>query len=476
MLLKDKSIRKMKTNSKLFDKDKIIYIFGLITFLGLGIISLIYYKERTIFTDTAFHLFYILKDSDFAFQNFRYGAIFTQAIPLITSKLGWALPSILKIYSVGFILLYLLVFIIIAKVYDNTKLALGFVLFSVLMITDSFYWIVSELPQGVAFIFLFFAFLSKNKRIHQSDWVTQIVLFEMILALTFFQPLLIFVILFGALYYFLFQQVEIPEKTSFRILIYSVIITFLKGKILTTEYEANAYGGLKNFITLFPNYFDIPSNHKFIQYLFFDYFFLLIGFLVLVIFFLRKRELFKLSYFMVAFIGFLAVINISLPEGADQFYIENRYLPLSFFVILPFVYEIYPRIKSHWVWAIGLVLIFRVFYIGNNHQEFTARLDWFRNKIELAEQSKHPKQIILDKNIPIDTVIMTWSSPYEFWLLSTLENQKTSSILIHDKPTSLDWAIHKKKAFFTQWGIFDYKDLPERYFIFRDSSLYKVVK
>ncbi len=466
----------MKANLKSLNKDKIIYILGWITFLGLGLVSLIFYKERTVFTDTAFHIFYILKDSDFAFQNFRYGAIFTQIIPLMTSKMGLSLSLILKIYSVWFIIWYLLIYVIIAKVFSNIKLALGFALFSVLMITDSFYWIVSELPQGVAFVFLFFAFLSKNKRIHQSDWVTQIVLFEMVFALTFFQPLLIFIILFGAVYYFLFQQVEIPEKTSFRILIYSIIITFLKGKIFTTAYEANAYGGLKNFITLFPNYFDIPSNHKFIHYLFFDYIFLLVGLLVLVVYFIKQRKMFRLAYLLLVFFGFLAIINISLPQGADQFYIENRYLPLSFFVILPFVYEIYPKITGYWVWAIGFVLFFRVFYIGNDHQKFTTRLDWFRNQLILAEQSTNTKRIILEKNVPIDTVVMTWSSSYEFWLLSTLERQKSASIIIHPQPENFNWAKEKRDVFYSNWGVFNYKDLPKQYFNFRDTSLYKVVE
>ena len=455
-------------------KDKLVYIFGLITFLGLGILSLVFYKERTVFTDTAFHLFFILKDSDFAFQNFRYGAIFTQAIPLLTSKWGWALQNILIAYSVGFIVLYTFAFFLLSKVLDNTKLGLGFVLFSVLMVTDSFYWLVSELPQGVVFVFLFFAFLVKNKRIHQTDWVTQLVLFEMVFVLTFFQPLLIFVILFAALYYFLFQQVEIPEQTSFRVLIYSVLITFLKGKILTTAYEANAYGGLKNFITLFPNYFTIPSNAKFIGYLFFDYIFLLVGFLLLVIFYIRAKSWLKLGYFLVAFIGFLAIINISLPNGADQFYIENRYLPLSFFIVLPFVYDIYPKMGLKSTWLIGLVLVFRVFYIGMDHQKFTVRLDWFRNRLKMAEQSDHPKQIILGKTVPLDTVIMTWSSSYEFWLLSTLEKKKSASIIIHNQPKNFDWTKDKRDIFYTNWGVFSYKDLPSQYFIFKDTSQYYI--
>ncbi|MEZ5033101.1 MAG: hypothetical protein R2787_17065 [Saprospiraceae bacterium] len=38
----------------------------------------------------------------------------------------------------------------------------------------------------------------------------------------------------------------------------------------------------------------------------------------------------------------------------------------------------------------------------------------------------HPGQklIVDDRLLPADTLLMTWASPYEFWLLSTLEPDK----------------------------------------------------
>lgn len=56
-----------------------IYRIGSLTYIVLGILALVFYLERTAFLDISFHLFYILKDGDFAIQNNRFAAALTQA-------------------------------------------------------------------------------------------------------------------------------------------------------------------------------------------------------------------------------------------------------------------------------------------------------------------------------------------------------------------------------------------------------------
>lgn len=127
---------------------------GSITYIILAILAVILYIERTAFLDISFHLFYILKDGNFAIQNNRFGAFMTQLFPLIGSKIGLPLDVIMKLYSVGFVLYYFSIFLIITKFLKVQKFGIVLLLFSTLMVADTFYWIQSELPQGIAFMIL----------------------------------------------------------------------------------------------------------------------------------------------------------------------------------------------------------------------------------------------------------------------------------------------------------------------------------
>ena len=91
-------------------KNKSIIYFGIFSYVILFILALLFYRERVIFLDMAFHLFYILKDNDLAIQNFRFGACFTQLFPYLGQKLGFSLDNIAKLYSSGFVLYYASIF------------------------------------------------------------------------------------------------------------------------------------------------------------------------------------------------------------------------------------------------------------------------------------------------------------------------------------------------------------------------------
>jgi len=89
---------------------------------------------------------------------------------------------------------------------------------------------------------------------------------------------------------------------------------------------------------------------------------------------------------------------------------------------------------------------------------------------------ENKKLIIPSSSVPVDTLMMTWASPYEFWLLSTASTNKTRSLFITGSPEEFSWALPERKKFITNWGLFDYHDLPRKYFILNDTSSYKIRK
>jgi hypothetical protein len=79
-----------------------------------------------------------------------------------------------------------------------------------------------------------------------------------------------------------------------------------------------------------------------------------------------------------------------------------------------------------------------------------------------------------EKEVPMDTLIMSWGSSFEFWLLSSLRNPDAPrSIVIDEDPARFDWTLSNNTAFFTEWGIYPYADLPKRYFNFTDIGYYQ---
>lgn len=443
---------------------------GYIIYPVLILFSILFFRERTAFIDISYHLFYILKDSSFAIQNNRFGAALTQWIPLSGAKLGLSLKTIALAYSAGFAITYFAVFILIHKILKNNRVALAWLFFSVLMTTHTFYWIQSELPQGAAFFFIFLALLDnqlkKGSASYVFYWLSAVLLF----IICFTHPLLLFACLFS----FIFLWNLYPQKRS---LIYFSAATYLsfyvlKAVFFQTSYENSAFGGLKNIFTLFPDYFDIQSNKNLLKYFFTDYYFVPIGLALLLFFYIKTKRYIPAVLTAVFFTGYIFMVDLTYPGGTDQFYIENQYLLLAVFIGLPLAFElmnIEPLWRNGIVFLIGFFAVFRIYYA---HDLYSARLDWQRNILLEAERLPSQKLILADENLPEDTLLMTWAASYEFWVLSTIENAKSASVIVEEQPGEFDWAAGEHQSFITKWGAFKYSDLNPKYFRFTDSTAY----
>lgn len=453
--------------------DKLILRIGMTTYVILAALALIFYIERTVFLDIAFHLFYILKDSDFAIQNNRFGAIMTQIFPLISSKLEWPLSMVMATYSVGFVVYYFAIFFIITKVLKSYKFGLAMILLSTLMVTDTFYWIQSELQQGLAFLLLYFALLySENANEWFNRWYSYPIMALMLVTIAFFHPLLLFPFLFCTSFLF------ISSPSLKRILIGSLVFYFLiivvKTFLFRTAYDSTAMSGLGNFIKLFPNYFAMPSNSQFLVDLISKYYAMILLFCIMVLYYCKNKSFDKIFIITSFCVGYILLVNVSYPNGAESFYMENLYLPLSVFVALPFALDISSKINKYFALLLVLMISMRIVHIGIHHKLYSERLDLLQNYLNETKSLESKKLVIAEKYFPMDVMLMTWATPYEFWLLSTVNDGKASSVMISDNVKDVEWAANDNKVFITKWGAFKYSDLPQKYFIFEDTSLYQL--
>lgn len=456
---------------------KRISVVAYLTFLVMGLMSLLYYKERTVFIDIAYHLFHILKNGDFAIQNNRFGAFFTQLFPLLGAKSGCSLEHITQAYSLSFVLLPLLTFTLISQVLKNTRIGLAYLLSLLLITTHTFYWIQSELPQGMAFLFLFFALL--DNAVGKEKVPPGFVLFSLLLipTIVFTHPLLICAFFPLLLFYFFTYR----EKRKIFVLtgLFYVAVYAAKATFFKTPYDTEAMAGLGNIRQLFPHYINLQSNKNFVHYCIRDYYFLLIILAANTLYYCHKRSWFKLLVMLSAFGAYLFIVNLTYPGGAVQFYIENQYLILALIVAFPFAYDVLPQIADVRLQTVlvALVCTAGLLRMYRTHDLYAARLQWNRQLLEQTASLPEKKLIVpVSVPMPMDTLFMSWASSYELWLLSTLESGESRSVIIEERPGEFDWGLSEKKALLTKWGGIPYSELPAPYFRFYDTSAYVVYK
>ena len=165
--------------------EKSLFRIGIISYLILFILAIVFFKERTILLDSSFRFFYMLKDGNYVLQVNRFGSVFSQSFIYFSYHLGLPLKYIMINYSVGFIILNALVFFISLKWLKNSGLALTLLLSNVFMVACTFYWIQSELIEGITFTLLYFGvlqhFAGKDTKV-----LRLIILSVMLVTLVFF--------------------------------------------------------------------------------------------------------------------------------------------------------------------------------------------------------------------------------------------------------------------------------------------------
>lgn len=450
------------------------FLIGGFTFLALMFLSVLYFKERTVFIDIAYHLFYILKDDAIAIQNSRFGAFITQIFPLMGSKAGLSLEGVAVIYSMSFIIIPFLGFIILLFGLKNQRVALAYLVYILLMLTHTFYWTQSELPQAMFYFFLLIGLWDNYIRKEKTKttmwfWVISIVL---TITVCITHPLTVFPFTFWILFMLLKrakQKKEIIAIGSVYLLVY-----LSKNMVFKSDYDGGAMNGVMNFFYLFPDYFTIQSTKNLVRYFIYDYYIAVVLFLGVAVYYLRSKNYLLLLLTSFYFIGYALLVNVSYPGGGVQFYLENFYLLLSFFIVLPLVFDVLPVLNNKNV-SLGIILIIcivGVLRINNAHSIYTERLDWNRDFLEKTNEFSHKKLIVPENKVPVDTLLMTWGSSYEFWLLSTLETGISRSIIIVENDEEFDWALDQNKVFISKWGLFDYDIFPKKYFKFDDESRY----
>jgi hypothetical protein len=455
---------------------KKLYYTGIPVYIALLVLTALYYKERAFFLDNAYVIFNLLKGGHPGIYHFRFIQLFTESLPWLAMSMHAPLNAILLVYALSFWLFQLACYLLCGLWLRQYGMALVQLLVGILFISDNFYTSVSELPQAISVLCLLCACIISRRG--QGGWLYYIICGLLLITMTFAHLLVCFPLAFVVLFFYLRKSEPVmPRRAVVALFLSYIIVIGFKTVFFREGYEHHSLGGLKHFVTLFPGYFSAYSFQRFFTWLGGRYIWITLLSSTIAAYYIARREWRYAGLFIASMAGYIVLTNVSYPdEKTNDFYIENLYYPLAVFIAIPFVFDILPVLlqRRQAMPVFLLVACTGIVRMWHTHTPYTARLQWQRGFMKAYAGEK----LLVDvTQVPMDTLLMNWASPYEFALLSSSETPHTESLTIADTAAHLYWAAGERKQLVTQWGNIQYRDLPAQYFHFTDTvSGYKLLK
>jgi len=348
-------------------------------------------------------------------------------------------------------------------------MALGLLLFNTIMVSNSFYWTPNELIQGMAFVFLYAAIFQKTLKSNTNFWLLHLSLIACLITAIFAHPLLIVAILFSILF------IALDHRSRWRLIIGQLSLTALifiaRFTVFLTWHDNISTQGVIKLKTLIGK-FKYETFEDFFELLTTDYLLVSIAFGIVIIYYLRSKEVLKLLLVLAFMIGYIILVHIGQYSTYQQYYIESQHLILSLFVIFPLVIDVLPSLnKNLAILALVSILLFSLTRIYSTHETYTERLDWYRNFLEKTESLAAKKLIVSAEYMPMDLLLENWGSAFEIWLLSTIETGETRSVhfTLNMEQAKEAEAISEPKLFIVSWNEINYDNLKPQYFKMTDT-------
>jgi hypothetical protein len=394
-------------------------------FILLGLLALFLFRER-LYTDSGYYLFKAINSSYFCIEHDHYVLAISQLLPLIGVWSGLSLKPILIMYSVGHVLFFYLLFIFVFFGLDDRRSGLMLILIQTVGILQSFFTPQFELYYGIGLLIAFYSIFRQNI----GGWfaIILMVLFE-ILALTSHPAIFS---LFAFLLLFDIRKAEFHDWKIYMLILLVFGSVFYFKFSTFYEYEPGNnnwlfdFSNTKQYLNLSSPIYLIKLGSFLIRY----YAEVIILWLIGILMLLRYGSFLKALLVIVAFAGYIALVNLGSQGNEYSLYIEKLYFPLIPIALIPVVYS-YPRTArpglNNFVFLLlaGLVL-FRLVAIYNESKTFMRRTNQMENMITSARQMGGCKFIASEKQFERSYSLISWSYPIESILLSACEGRDSA--------------------------------------------------
>jgi hypothetical protein len=384
-------------------------------FLALFIMAIVYFKER-LYSDSGYYVAHMVDSGFFYIGNQRLVLALSQVVPLIVMAMGFGLKSILIAYSIGNVLFFYVLFLIVLYKYKDEVSALLLILLQVVGTTWIYFSPMIEICYGAALLVLFYCILTKAK-LTPINIVTLIIL-EIFILTSHPENFILFFFVLAA---------EILRK-GFRKKIHPILISVFIALIIFKSFTFGNYeGGKLNYM------FDLKQNHLYenlfkSQYisslvrLFTTYYPELVVMFIFVVFAFVKRKAYSLlSLFIITILGFIALVNATNYAGEYGRYNEALYFPVVLMISITFMIDVFKVLENKWrnIILIGLSIAFieRMVTISSLGNYLSMRTDQMENIIQTAHKKGISKCIITLANSEEGKWALNWSYPMESLLI-----------------------------------------------------------
>jgi hypothetical protein len=416
----------MSLRTYIYKSRKLSDYLLLLSMLVLFILSVVFYRERIIFTDTAVYAQELAESGKFYIATNRFISVIPQILPWMGVQIGLPLEQVLLLYSIGFIMIPLTCSAICRLVFKDRQTAWAILLFITIMSTWNFYYPVSEFQSGICLLLLYHSCTLHYLRRNSTSWVFLALTLLLPLTFVFSHPLAVFVffVWIGWLLY------EVPESRK-RIMLLPVLIVassysvkelFFKSIVGTQVYDAMQRERIQNLDASFTDHFQNGLAQSFYK-VFRDDYFLVAGLVLLLLlaFFYRKRYLLVLGL-PVYLLGYWLIVMASYKEQTYSAYIEHLLQPIPFVLALWTAYYLLSDTTKPVFQVLLLVplLLISFIKIADNHVVFTGRIRWYNNLIEFMHEKGWNNAVITPYFVPVGDQHAYWAAASESELISSL--------------------------------------------------------
>ena len=457
---------------------KLIKTIGHIFFLVLFIYAAYFYVERMLYSDVSFYIFKILSFEKFNIEAGRRMAFLTQIIPLIFLKFHASLKVIMLSYSISFVVIYYLIFLICLYGFSSVRAAIASTVMLFLGISDCSLYPVTELQLGIMFCILLYGYLEYfflNEKLLATLGKFVFILFGVIIILMclFSHPSTLFPVLF----IIIFQGIDkklYNNKLIYALLLVTIVVYGFKFlSIDKNSYEGQQMSPVRNLVAVLWNFSNQNSVHFFLKFVLKGIYILpLLLFLVSGVYYLWKKSYLKLAFIIIATIGFFVLLMVVFSPGDSDVGMEKNLLPLWIFIAIPFIHDVmFEKFRYAKLQPLIYLLVIVAGLTGFHRATviYGDRITYMKHVLESASKSLNSSKIIIEKkNLNQDKTGSTWSYANETLLLSSIngpQNSKTIYI-VNELNEIASFDLQKKDVYLCVpfWLEWNYSAINQRYF------------
>jgi len=439
--------------------------------LILTVFSLYFYKERTLFLDTAYYLFRMSLDGSFNIELNRWAALLPEILPLMSMYFQLPVAWVLISFSLSFWLIFSFVFYLCVYKLKSPESGIAIVLGFTLFLRQSYFHSVTETHQAVVYSILLYAWLMYANP--ERRFLYAGLAFIISLAGFFSHPVSLFMQVFAIAYACINRNLFKNAGIGF-VLVFLGMLYIAKVVMTNPDtYEGGFFTEVKRLPELLPS---LLTSHG-VQHIRNDFFKMYIwpaimGCTLVFVYGTQKKWLHLLLFTFGS--GFFLMITLAAYNQGDAVIMtEKNYMPFAVFLVLPFARDflLYVHKSAFLNYSklvfFTLLLCMGIVSIFLQGEKQIRRTHWLKCMIDNTKAMGIQKSYVLKDNYEG----ITWALSHEtLWYSSLLYGKDQvatvySTATLESLPPDI---IYDDLYLSTQfWTVYSVNSLHPTYFKFR---------